>query len=102
MEIGAIRTCIRMGNFFVTDHALVEGFKDGISVADMLHVIQTGKVIERYPVRQRCLIYGRNVDAIPVHVVVDFGPERSVDIVTTYIPQRDQWIKGQVRKKRKR
>lgn len=102
MEIDAIRTCIRMGSFFVTDHALIEGFKDGISVADMLHVIQTGKVIERYLVRQRCLIYGRNADAIPVHVVVDFGTERSVDIVTTYIPQRDQWIKGQVRKKRKR
>ena len=24
-----------------------------------------------------------------------------VDIVTTYIPQRDQWIKSQVRKKRR-
>ena len=102
MEIDAIRTCIGMGNFFVTDHALVEGFKDGISVADMLHAIQTGKVIERYPVRQRCLVYGRSADAVPIHVVVDFAIERFLDIVTTYIPQRDQWIKGQVRKKRKR
>ena len=102
MKIDAIQTCIQMGNFFVTDHALVEGFKDGISVADMLHVIQAGKIIERYPLRQRCLIYGCNADAIPVHVVVDCSTERSVDIVTTYVPQRDQWIKGQVRKKRKR
>lgn len=102
MEMDAIRTCVRKGNFFVTDHAITEGFKDGISMADMLYVIQTGEIIERYPVRQRCLIYGRNRDAIPVHVVVDFGTGRSVDIVTTYIPQRDQWTKGQVRKKRKR
>ena len=88
MEINAIRTSIRKGSFFVTDHALTEGFKDGISVADMLHVIQTGKIIERYPGRRRCLVYGRSAG-------------RSVDIVTTYVPQRDQWIKSQVRKKQK-
>ena len=101
MEIDTIRTSIRKGKFFVTDHALTEGFKDGITVADMLHVVQTGKIIERYPGRKRYLIYGRNADAIPVHVVIDFSDGQSVDIVTTYVPQRDQWIKNQVRKKRK-
>jgi hypothetical protein len=102
MEIDGIRAFIQKGNFYVTDHALTEGFKDGISVADMLHVIQTGKIIERYIDRGRCLIYGRNADEIPVHVVVDFSAGRSVDIVTTYIPQRDQWTRSQIRKKRKR
>lgn len=102
MEIESIRAFIRKGNFLVTDHALTEGFKDGISVADMLHAIRTGKIIERYPDRSRCLIFGRNADALPVHVVIDFGAGRSVDVVTTYIPQRDQWIKSQIRKKRKR
>lgn len=102
MDIAAIRASIRKGNFFVTDHALTEGFKDGISVANMLHVIQTGKIIEQYPDRRRCLVYGRNADEIPVHVVVDFSAGRSVDIVTTYIPQRDQWIKSQIRRKRRR
>lgn len=43
MDIDAIRASIRKGDFFVTDHALTEGFKDGISVVDMLHVIQTGE-----------------------------------------------------------
>jgi hypothetical protein len=101
MEIDAIRESIRKGNFFVTDHAITEGFKDGISVADMVHAIQTGKIIERYPERKRCLIYGRNEAAIPVHVVVGFSAGRSVDIVTTYIPQRDQWIRNQIRKRQK-
>ena len=77
MEIDAIRASIRKGSFFVTDHALTEGFKDGISVADIRHVIQTGKIIERYPGRRRCLVYGHNAAAIPVHVVVDFSPGRS-------------------------
>ncbi len=102
MEIDAIRAAIQNGNFFITDHALTEGFKDGISVADMLDVIRTGTIIERYPERQRCLIHGRNTDAIPVHVVIDFNARKAVDIVTTYIPQRDQWIKGHVRKKPQR
>jgi hypothetical protein len=102
MEIDAIRASIQKGSFFVTDHALTEGFKDGISVADMLHVVQTGKIIERYPGRKRCLVYGHNSAAIPVHVVIDCSAGRSVDILTTYVPQRDEWIKSQVRKKRKR
>jgi hypothetical protein len=101
MEIDAIRAAIQKGRFFVTDHALTEGFKDGISVADMLDVIRTGAIIERYPERHRCLIYGCNADAIPIHVVVDFRAKKFVDIVTTYIPQRDQWIRSQVRKKRR-
>ena len=102
MEIDEIRASIQKGSFFVTDHAFTEGFKDGISVANMLHVTQTGKIIERYPGRQRCLVYGHNAAAIPVHVVADFSAGRSVDIVTTDVPQRDEWIKSQVRKKRKR
>lgn len=102
MEIESIRASIRKGNFFVTDHAFTEGFKDGLSMADMLHAIRTGKIIERYPDRSRCLIFGRNADALPVHVVVDFGAGRSVDIVTTYVPQRDQWIRRQIRKKGRR
>ncbi|MDH4079077.1 MAG: DUF4258 domain-containing protein [Nitrospira sp.] len=101
MEIDAIRAAIQKGRFFVTDHALTEGFKDGINVADMLDVIRTGAIIERYPERHRCLIYGCNADAIPIHVVVDFRAKKFVDIVTTYIPQRDQWIRSQVRKKRR-
>ncbi|MBI5855726.1 MAG: DUF4258 domain-containing protein [Nitrospirae bacterium] len=85
----------------MTDHAISEGFKEGISVADMLEVIATGKVIERYPERDRCLVYGHRNDAIPIHVVIDFGLRSSVEIVTTYIPQRQQWIRDQRRKKRK-
>ena len=56
MEIDEIRVRIERGSFSVTDHALTEGFKDGITV----------------------------------------------DIVTTYIPQKNQWIKGQIRKRKKR
>lgn len=102
MEIKEIRACLERGAFSGTDHALTEGFKDGITAADMVKVVQTGKIIERYPERHRCLVFGRNSDGIPVHVVPDFRSRQSVDIVTAYIPQKDQWIRSQVRKKRKR
>ena len=101
MEIEEIRALIQGGAFAVTDHALTEGFKDGITVVDMIRVVQTGKIIERYPKRHRCLVFGRDADGLPVHVVVEFRPGQTVDIVTTYVPKRDQWIKGQVRRRRK-
>ena len=97
-----IRACVQKGTFSVTDHAITEGFHDGITVADMVNVLRTGKIIERYPKRSRCLVYGRKPDGLPIHVVVEFQPEYTVEIITTYIPRRDLWIKGQVRRKRKR
>jgi hypothetical protein len=56
MEIEEIRAYIESGAFSVTDHALTEGFKDGITVADMITAIQTGRIIERYADRHRCLV----------------------------------------------
>lgn len=102
MEIEEIRALVEKGAYWVTDHALLEGFKEGIDVADMLRVVRTGKIIERYPVRHRCLMYGRNADGIPVHVVIDFRAKRAIEIITTYIPQRDQWIRSQVRKRKRK
>ena len=102
MEIEEIRALMQRGAFSVTDHALTEGFKDGITVADMVWAVMTGRIIERYPKRQRFLVFGRNANGLPIHVVVEFRAGQAVDFVTTYIPKRDQWIKGQARKRRKR
>jgi hypothetical protein len=44
MEIDAIRESIRKGTFYVTDHVITEGFKDGISVADKVTpVVKSGR-----------------------------------------------------------
>src|SRR5437773_8816572 len=101
IKIEVMRALIQQGAFSITDHALTEGFKDGITVEDMIGVVMKGKIIERYPERHRCLVYGRNADGLPVHVVVEFRSKLTVEIITTYIPHRDQWIKGRVRQKRK-
>jgi len=73
MEIDQIRRLIRRGRFAVVDHAITEGLKDGITVADMLQAIRNGKIIERYPKRSRCLVSGLSASGLPVHVVIDFS-----------------------------
>ncbi len=102
MQLEEIRACVTQGAFWVTDHAITEGFKDGITVADMVRAVETGKIIERYPEGHRCLVFGRNDHGLPVHVVIDFSGKSFVDIITAYVPQRDQWIRDQVRKRRRR
>ncbi len=102
IKIEDMRALIQQGAFSVTDHALTEGLKDGITVGDMIGAVMRGQIIERYPKRHRCLVFGRNADGLPVHVVVELRSKQTVEIITTYIPRRDQWIKGRVRKKGKR
>jgi len=46
MELADIRDCVQRGAFFVTDHAIAEGFKEGISVSDMMKVILSGEIVE--------------------------------------------------------
>jgi len=93
IKIEVMRALIQQGAFSITDHALTEGFKDGITVEDMIGVVMKGKIIERYPERHRCLVFGRNADGFPIHVVVEFRSKHTVEIITTYVPHRDRWIK---------
>lgn len=49
MDIQKIRNKVNAGQFSITDHALIEAFKDGISVNDIISCITNGKIIEEYP-----------------------------------------------------
>ncbi len=100
MRIDQVRNLIRNGHYAVTDHAITEGLKDGLTVGDMVQALLNGKIIERYPERHRYLIFGSTTLGLPIHVVIDFSTKFIVDIITAYIPQGDQWIKSQVRKRK--
>lgn len=98
MDIATIRKKVKVGKFNIVDHALTEAFKDGISINDIIACIYTGKIIETYPDRMRCLIFSMlNLD-IPLHVAVDYS-SKEIDIITAYIPDSRLWINFQVRKK---
>lgn len=100
MTIDEIRAKIKAGQFSITDHALTESFKDGVTITDILYCLDHGKIIEEYPHRKRCLIYGRLVNKVPLHVVIDYSWEKEIDIVTVYIPDSREWINFQIRKKK--
>ncbi|HHT9125658.1 MAG TPA: DUF4258 domain-containing protein [Candidatus Brocadiia bacterium] len=84
----------------MTDHAFLKAFKEGVSINDILHTILNGEIIENYPDRSRCLIYCLLPSYVPLHVVVGYEWGEEIDIVTVYIPDKRQWIKGRIRKKR--
>jgi hypothetical protein len=59
----------------------------------------TGKIIERYPKRRRVLIYGKMPKGIPLHVVCDLSQPGILAIVTCYIPDEEEWLEYQKRKR---
>lgn len=100
MKIEAIRARIKAGRFSITDHALTESFKDGVTITDILYALDHGKIIEKYRHRQRCLVYGKTSDKVSIHIVIDYSWEEEIDIVTVYRPDPREWLNFQTRKKK--
>lgn len=99
MNIEQIRAKVKTGNFSITDHAIIEAFKDGISVNDILYCIEHGNIIEEYQARKRCRIFSMLNFDMPLYVVVDYSWEEEIDIITTYIPDSKLWTNFQIRKR---
>ena len=81
-------------NIVFSDHAIGQMFKRGISIDDVLQVIDTGETINEYPTDKpypSYLVLGfRNQQ--PIHLVIaknDF--EDKCIIVTAYQPSTDLW-----------
>ncbi|QTA89084.1 DUF4258 domain-containing protein [Desulfonema magnum] len=93
----------KSGEYAVSDHAIIEGRKDGIdpkTIKKLEYVAINGKIIEEYPERKRILIYSEiEEDNLPVHIVVDYSDLEEPVIVTSYVPDSKYWIKYQIRKK---
>ena len=106
MNIETIRAIVHETGFRLTGHASVEAMKDGISPADIRYAILHGKIVEQYPAREysaieTCLIHVILPTKTPVHVIIDVVVKLSAVVVTVYIPDRNQWLASQVRKRNK-
>lgn len=106
MDGETLRKKVSADEWSITTHAFAEARKDGIDPYDIEFVLQTGKLIEDYPGRRRCLIYGAMKNKIPLHIVCDYydftrNPKEDIRIITVYIPDRDRWIKDKKRKEGK-
>ncbi len=100
--LSAIHRAVAEGRFFTTNHAIVEGQKDGVLPQEIEAVVGSGHLIEDYrPERDECLLIGYTErDGLPLHVAVNFENWDSVRAKTCYIPQTDQWLADRIRKQR--
>jgi hypothetical protein len=84
-------------------HAIQRMFQNGISEADVRHVLQSGEVIEDYPTDKpypsRLVLGWRG--SRPLHVVAaDNRDEQVTIVITTYEPDPGRWEPG-LKKRRK-
>ncbi|MCK4763766.1 MAG: DUF4258 domain-containing protein [Candidatus Aminicenantes bacterium] len=101
ISIELIRDFINNEKYQYFSHAITEAKKDGVEPEDMVYVLLTGKIIERYPERYRVLIYGEMLNKVPLHVVCDYSDEDLIYITTVYIPSRDEWTHNYQHRKRR-
>jgi hypothetical protein len=99
MDIEKIQEKVRLGQWRISNHAIIEAVKDGLSPKNIKNVILTGKIIESCPDRKRHLIYGALSNDVPVHVVIDYSDSELIVAITAYIPDKREWIAFQRRKR---
>ena len=99
MKIEKIRSLLKQGRYYFYKHALTEAKKDGIEPEDIEFAILHGEIIEKYPERNRCLIFCYLYNRIPIHVICDYSNRTIILIVTVYIPNENKWINFKIRRK---
>lgn len=106
MELKEIRHLVSIGRYSIRPHVIQHGLKEGFSKEYVIEAIINGREIERYQDRCRLLIYGRPYLTervkLDLHVVCDYFDPTSVDIVTAYIPDLEEWETPFQRKRKRR
>ena len=57
--------------------------------------------MERYPERERVLIYGMMLNGLPLHVVCNYSDREIMYIPTVYIPTDEEWINNYQRRRKR-
>ena len=85
-----LRPLVRAGAYRLGPHALRHAATEGFTELDVVATVLHGRELARYLQDQRLLVLGwvpvsPNV-RLPLHVVLDYGKQRWVDVVTAFIP----------------
>lgn len=100
MDFKEIQKLIKKKEYLFSEHADEERTKDQLSVAEVEEAILSGKVIEERlddPRGESRLIAGKTNEGRMIHVVIGLRFGVPV-IVTNYIPSKEVWIGGTIRK----
>ncbi|TAL25887.1 MAG: DUF4258 domain-containing protein [Nitrospirae bacterium] len=100
ITIEKIRNFIQNEKYEYYTHAITEAKKDGVEPEDIVYVLLTGKIIEKYPDRQRVLVCGKTLSGLPLHVVCNHSDSDMIYIVTVYIPSDEEWTGNYQQRKR--
>lgn len=101
MDFKEIRQLIKKKDYLFSEHADEERTKDKLAVDEIEKAILSGKVIEERlddPRGESRLIAGKTNEGRMIHVVIGLRFGVPV-IVTNYIPSKEEWIGGKIRKK---
>jgi len=96
-----IRDFVQNENYEYYNHAITEAKKDGVEPEDVVYVLLTGKIIERYPKRHRVLVHGAMLNGLPLHVVCDYSDKDMMYLPTVYIPSDKEWTNNYQRRKKR-
>jgi hypothetical protein len=102
-NIRLLRSLFAEGRFDISPHGVFHRLKEGFSLDEIVEAINVGQIIEKYPLRKRCLVWGHvptpDGTMLDLHVVCDVSDPEWVHVVTTYIPNPREWESPPVRRR---
>lgn len=102
MDFKTIKAHIHKKDYLFSDHADEERTKDELSVEDIAESILSGEVIEERlddPRGESKLVAGKSSSGKHIHVVIGIRFNKPL-IVTNYLPSKEEWLYGKIRKRR--
>ena len=101
MDFKEIQRLIKKREYLFSEHADEERTKDKLSVEEIEQAILSGQVIEERlddPRGKSRLVAGKTNEGTMIHIVIGLRFDKPV-IVTNYIPSKEEWVGGKIRKR---
>lgn len=102
LNLKELRKKIQLDQFHISTHVQKRMLKRGITLDQILEVIQRGDIIEQYPGRKpypACLVMSQQVTGEPLYVVCAYDG-KIVYIITAHWMDPKKWIDPWTRRKK--
>lgn len=91
-KMAYIATAVLEGNYRYTVHGAQQRVERRLKRKDIEQVLLNGEIIEDYPSHHygpACLVYGITAESKVLHIVCSL--RETIDIITVYEPDTDEW-----------
>ncbi len=102
MKFRDIQKHIKIKDYLFSEHADQERTKDSLTAEEIEEAILSGRVIEERlddPRGESRLVAGQSKNGKLIHIVIGLKAGKPV-IVTNYLPSKEEWIGGKIRKRK--